>query len=57
MVAVVPAESVDPVLRVLGARGVPGWVCGEVVATSGGTTVGGAKGGDGAASLHGDYAK
>jgi phosphoribosylformylglycinamidine cyclo-ligase len=56
MVAVLPAESVDPALALLAARGLPSWVCGEVVASEGATTVGGAKGGDGAASLHGDYA-
>jgi len=57
MVAVLPAASVDPALRLLAERGLPSWVCGEVVAASGAATVGGAKGGDGAASLHGDYAK
>ena len=58
MVAVLPAASVDPALALLAERGLPGWVCGEVVAAADGTaTVGGAKGGDGAASLHGDYAK
>ncbi|MEY9926863.1 phosphoribosylformylglycinamidine cyclo-ligase [Catenulispora sp. GP43] len=56
MVAVLPAESVDPALELLAGRGLPSWVCGEVVASEGATTVGGAKGGDGAASLHGDYA-
>jgi len=56
MVAVLPAASVDPALALLAERGLPGWVCGEVVAGEGATTVGGAKGGDGAASLHGDYA-
>jgi phosphoribosylformylglycinamidine cyclo-ligase len=57
MVAVLPAESVDPALALLAERGLPSWVCGEVVAAEGGArTVGGAKGGDGAASLHGDYA-
>ena len=57
MVAVLPAESVDPALALLAERKLPSWVCGEVVAAEGGaTTVGGAKGGDGAASLHGDYA-
>ncbi|GAA1950652.1 phosphoribosylformylglycinamidine cyclo-ligase [Catenulispora subtropica] len=58
MVAVLPAGSVDEALRVLEARGLPSWVCGEVVtAAPGSTTVGGAKGGDGAAALHGEYAK
>ncbi|ACU69250.1 phosphoribosylformylglycinamidine cyclo-ligase [Catenulispora acidiphila DSM 44928] len=56
MVAVLPAASVDPALALLNARGLPSWVCGEVVASEGAVTVGGAKGGDGAASLHGDYA-
>ena len=42
--------------RLKNARGLPSWVCGEVVASEGAATVGGAKGGDGAASLHGDYA-
>jgi phosphoribosylformylglycinamidine cyclo-ligase len=58
MVAVLPAESVDPALRLLAERGLPSWLCGEVVAAeAGSTTVGGAKGGDGAAALHGEYAK
>ncbi|NUP51398.1 MAG: phosphoribosylformylglycinamidine cyclo-ligase [Catenulispora sp.] len=58
MVAVLPAESVDEALRVLAGRGLPSWVCGEVTAAEqGAATVGGAKGGDGAAALHGEYAK
>ncbi|MFL6112120.1 MAG: phosphoribosylformylglycinamidine cyclo-ligase [Catenulispora sp.] len=58
MVAVVPAESVAATLRLLGERGLPSWVCGEVVAAGrDAATVGGAKGGDGSASLHGEYAK
>ena len=56
MVAVLPPDSVDPALALLAGRGLPSWVCGEVVRGEGATTVGGAKGGDGAASLHGDYA-
>ena len=43
MVAVVPAESVEPALALLAARNLPSWVCGEIVA------------GDGAA-LYGEYA-
>jgi phosphoribosylformylglycinamidine cyclo-ligase len=57
MVAVLPPAAVDPALALLAARGLPSWVCGEVVASENATTVGGAKGGDGAASLHGDYAR
>jgi phosphoribosylformylglycinamidine cyclo-ligase len=56
MVAVLPPAAVAPALALLAERGLPSWVCGEVVASENATTVGGAKGGDGAASLHGDYA-
>jgi phosphoribosylformylglycinamidine cyclo-ligase len=43
MVAVVPAESVEPALALLAARNLPSWVCGEVVAGEG-------------AALYGEYA-
>ncbi|MFI6484989.1 phosphoribosylformylglycinamidine cyclo-ligase [Nonomuraea sp. NPDC050663] len=35
MAAIVPAEAVDPALRLLSERGLPAWVLGDVVAGSG----------------------
>ncbi|GAA4101869.1 phosphoribosylformylglycinamidine cyclo-ligase [Nonomuraea soli] len=35
MAAIVPAEAVDPALRLLSERGLPAWVLGEIVAGSG----------------------
>ena len=58
MIAIVPATAVDEALRVLSARGVPSWVCGEIrVRREGENGDAEAKGGKGGATtLIGSYA-